>query len=116
MPTIGKFLFDKLLVWSKIGISKVWRLPPFLQSECGADSPQGKNNLLSQVLLSMMMSMMMLMMFDDDGDGEYEDDDHIQRCDKQEISYSIQISNEGTFKRTSRLQMGIWIWYNWYMQ
>ena len=45
-------------------------------------------------------------MFDDDGDGEYEDDDHIQRCDKQEISYSIQISNEGTFKRTSRLQMG----------
>ena len=59
----------------------------------------------------MMMAMMMLMMFDDDGDGEYEDDDHIQRCDKQEISYSIQISNEGTFKRTSRLQMGKWIWY-----
>ena len=76
-------------------------MPPFLQSECGADSPQGKNNLLSQVLLSMMM----LMMFDADG-GEYEYDDHIQRCDKQEISYSIQISNEGTFKRTSRLQMG----------
>ena len=45
-------------------------MPPFLQSECGADSPQGKNNLLSQVLLSMMM----LMMFDDDG-GDYEDDD-----------------------------------------
>ena len=77
-------------------------MPPFLQSECGADSPQGKNNLLSQVLLSMMM----LMMFDDDGDGEYEDDDHIQRCDKQDNSYFIQISNEGTFKRTSRLQMG----------
>ena len=79
-------------------------MPPFLQSECGADSPQGKNNLLSQVLLSMMMAMMMLMMFDDDGDWDY--DDHIQRCDKQDISYFIQISNEGTFKRTSRLQMG----------
>ena len=71
-------------------------MPPFLQSECGADSPQGKNNLLSQVLLSMMM----LMMFDGDGNGEYEGDDHIQRCD------FMQISNEGTFKRTSRLQMG----------
>ena len=70
-------------------------MPPFLQSECGADSPQGKNNLLSQVLLSMMI----VMMFDAD-DGEYEDDDHIQRCD------FMQISNEGTFKRTSRLQMG----------
>ena len=80
-------------------------MPPFLQSECGADSPQGKNNLLSQVLLSMMMVMMMVMMFDA-YDGEYEDDDHIQRCDKQDISYFIQISNEGTFKRTSRLQMG----------
>ena len=59
-------------------------MPPFLQSECGADSPQGKNNLLSQVLLSMMM----LMMFDDDG-GDYEDDDHIQRCDRQDISYFV---------------------------
>ena len=77
-------------------------MPPFLQSECGADSPQGKNNLLSQVLLSVMM----VMMFDAD-DSEYEDDDHIQRCDRQDISYFIQISNEGTFKRTSRLQMGI---------
>ena len=76
-------------------------MPPFLQSECGADSPQGKNNLLSQVLLSVMM----VMMFDAD-DSEYEDDDHIQRCDRQDISYFIQISNEGTFKRTSRLQMG----------
>ena len=45
--------------------------------------------------------MMMLMMFDGDGNGEYEGDDHIQRCD------FMQISNEGTFKRTSRLQMGI---------
>ena len=76
-------------------------MPPFLQSECGADSPQGKNNLLSQVLLSVMM----VMMFDAD-DSEYEDDDHIQRCDRLDISYFIQISNEGTFKRTSRLQMG----------
>ena len=76
-------------------------MPPFLQSECGADSPQGKNNLLSQVLLSVMM----VMMFDAD-DSEYEDDDHIQRCDRQDISYFKQISNEGTFKRTSRLQMG----------
>ena len=103
MPTIGKFLFDKLLVWSKIGISKVCLLSSRVSA--GLILPRAKTTFLVR-----FFSMMMLMMFDGDGNGEYEGDDHIQRCD------FIQISNEGTFKRTSRLQMGIWIWYNWYMQ
>ena len=77
MPTIGKFLFDKLLVWSKIGISKVCLLSSRVSA--GLILPRAKTTFLVRffsqwwwqwwcwwcLMMMVMGSMKMMIIFKD---------------------------------------------------